>query len=77
MKKLFIIIPALVVLSSCKKNFSCTCNTQYNTTYGGNVNQAQYSVKEYNESAANDACTKMYQEGHPTVPVNSFTCSVM
>ncbi len=77
MKKLLFIVPALFMFSSCKKNFSCTCNTQYSTQYGGNVNQSQYNVKEYDESAAQNSCTKMYQEGHPNVASGSFTCSVI
>lgn len=75
MKKLLLIVPILILLASCKKKYSCTCNTQYNTTYGGNVNQAQYNVKDYSETGAHDQCLKLYQENYTTA--TTYTCNVM
>lgn len=75
MKKLLLLAPALFLLASCKKNYACTCNTQYSTTYGGNVNQAQYTTKQYNDQAANDWCTKKYNED--VKPTTSYSCTVI
>jgi len=60
MKKLLILVPALFMMISCKKNYSCTCNEVSTVQNGGYINQTQYNVKEYNEQGARDRCTDMY-----------------
>lgn len=61
MKKLSILFTAVVFLASCKKTYHCTCNTKSMALQnGGYVNQAQYTVKKYNQDAAHDKCLEMY-----------------
>jgi len=75
MKKLIILVPALFVLASCKKNFSCTCNETSTVQNGGYINQTQYNVKEYNEQGARDRCSDMYV--NDKAPKGDHKCEVM
>ncbi len=63
MKKLFILVVAVVFLASCKKTYHCTCNTTSTALQnGGYVNQTQYTVKMYGMEAARDKCMERYKE---------------
>ncbi len=75
MKKLIILVPALFFITSCKKNFSCTCNEVSTVQNGGYINQTQYNVKQYNEQGARDKCTEMYVEN--VQPKGDHKCEVM
>lgn len=58
MKYLGILVLSLIVLSSCKKDYTCTCEEK--DVYMGNVETFQYtySVKEANKTQAQAACNE-------------------
>ena len=75
MKKLIILVPALIFLASCKKNYSCTCNTISTVQNGGYTNQTQYKYKEFNEQAARDKCEKDYENN--VKPTTDYKCEII
>ena len=84
MKKLFILVIAVVSFASCKKTYHCTCNTTSTALQnGGYVNQAQYTVKMYGQEAAHDKCLDMYRnsdyvtKANPPVNTADTKCEVI
>ncbi len=75
MKKINVIIIICVILVSCKKNYTCVCNTiniqGIGTSQSPYINEETYHVKEKNTSAATSNCAKQYEaSGKATGGVN-------
>ena len=87
MKRIFIVYILVAFCSlACKKKFTCNCTTAPNSqttsntntiTAGqstGNVNQAHYSIKASDESAAQTKCEAQYENSG--LVVNGYKCTV-
>lgn len=59
MKKLFILPFLLVSITSCKKEYTCSCYTIHERR--GTVNNANYTIKEKKKEDAHAKCINQYE----------------
>lgn len=60
MKKSFLLLLLIGLITSCKKEYSCSCYTIHERR--GSVNNASYSLKEKKKADAHAKCISKYEE---------------